>query len=49
MSEEVQITIIGGGVVGCAVAYELSRDSGLDIVLVERILKKRALLRQSCA
>jgi len=36
MSEEVQITIIGGGVVGCAVAYELSRDSGLDIVLVER-------------
>jgi L-2-hydroxyglutarate oxidase LhgO len=36
MSEEVQITIIGGGVIGCAVAYELSRDSDLEIVLVER-------------
>jgi len=36
MSEEVQITIIGGGVIGCAVAYELSRDSDLEIALIER-------------
>ncbi len=36
MSQEVQITIIGGGVIGCAIAYELSRDSGLEIVLIER-------------
>ncbi|MBU4482521.1 MAG: FAD-dependent oxidoreductase [Actinomycetia bacterium] len=36
MSLEVQITIIGGGVIGCAVAYELSRDSGKDIVVVEK-------------
>jgi L-2-hydroxyglutarate oxidase LhgO len=36
MSEEIQITIIGGGVIGCAVAYELARDSSLEIVLVER-------------
>ena len=36
MSEEVQITIIGGGVIGCAVAYELSRDSNLEIALIER-------------
>jgi L-2-hydroxyglutarate oxidase LhgO len=36
MSEEIQITIIGGGVIGCAVAYELSRDSDLEIALIER-------------
>ncbi|MBA7659982.1 L-2-hydroxyglutarate dehydrogenase [subsurface metagenome] len=36
MSLEVQITIVGGGVIGCAVAYELSRDSGKDIVVVEK-------------
>jgi L-2-hydroxyglutarate oxidase LhgO len=36
MSEEIQITIIGGGVIGCAVAYELARDSGLEIALIER-------------
>jgi len=36
MALEVQITIIGGGVIGCAVAYELSRDSGKDIVVVEK-------------
>ncbi len=36
MSEEVQITIIGGGVVGCAIAYELSIKSNQDIVVVEK-------------
>lgn len=36
MSLEVQITIIGGGVVGCAVAYELSKKSNRDIVLIEK-------------
>jgi len=36
MSLEVQITIVGGGVIGCVVAYELSRDSGEDIVVVKK-------------
>ncbi len=36
MSVEVQITIIGGGIVGCAIAYELSRKSNQDIVLIEK-------------
>jgi len=37
MSEEVQITIIGGGVIGCAVAYELSKDSRWeDLVVIEK-------------
>lgn len=38
MSEKVDITIIGAGVVGCALAYELSRDNGgsSDIVVIER-------------
>jgi len=36
MSVEVQITIIGGGVIGCAVAYELSKDSSKNIVVVEK-------------
>jgi L-2-hydroxyglutarate oxidase LhgO len=36
MSEEIQITIIGGGVIGCAVAYELARDSDLEIALIEK-------------
>ncbi len=36
MSLEVQITIVGGGAIGCAVAYELSRDSGKDTVVVEK-------------
>lgn len=39
MSEEVQITIIGGGVVGCAIAYELSKDSDLEIALIEKNMK----------
>jgi L-2-hydroxyglutarate oxidase LhgO len=38
MSEKVDITIIGAGVVGCALAYELSRKNGVssDIVVIER-------------
>lgn len=36
MSEEVQITIIGAGVVGCAIAYELSKKSNQDIVVIEK-------------
>jgi len=36
MTEKIQIAIIGGGVIGCAVAYELSRDSERSIVVVER-------------
>jgi L-2-hydroxyglutarate oxidase LhgO len=36
MSIEVKITIVVGGVIGCAEAYELSRDSGKNIVVVEK-------------
>src|SRR4030042_448129 len=36
MSAEVQITIIGGGVIGCAVAYELSKKHNQGIVVVEK-------------
>lgn len=37
MKEKFPITIIGGGAVGCAVAYELSVNQGIeDIVLLEK-------------
>ncbi len=36
MSERIPITIIGGGVVGCAIAYELSKISKKEIVLIEK-------------
>lgn len=36
MPEEIQITIIGGGVIGCAIAYELSINSQWDIVVIEK-------------
>jgi L-2-hydroxyglutarate oxidase LhgO len=41
MPTQVAITIIGGGVVGCAVAYELSQHSDQDIFLIERNAKIR--------
>jgi len=34
--DRVALTIVGGGVIGCAIARELSRTSGRDILLVER-------------
>ena len=36
MSAEVQITIIGGGVIGCAIACELSKKHNQGIVVVEK-------------
>ena len=36
MSERIPITIIGGGVIGCAIAYEVSKISRKQIVLIER-------------
>ncbi len=36
MPVEVQITIIGGGVIGCAVANELSRKSNQNIAVIEK-------------
>ena len=36
MTQEIPITIIGGGVVGCAIAHELSKRTSLDIVVLER-------------
>lgn len=34
--DRVSITIIGGGVIGCAIAHELSKTGARDILLVER-------------
>ncbi len=36
MTEEIQISIIGGGVVGCAIAYELSKSLDQQICVLER-------------
>ena len=36
MSEEIYITIIGGGVVGCAIAHEISKESKKNIVVIEK-------------
>ena len=36
MGEEVFITVIGAGVVGCAVAYEISQNIKQDIVVIEK-------------
>ncbi|MBU4293061.1 MAG: NAD(P)/FAD-dependent oxidoreductase [Actinobacteria bacterium] len=36
MSEEIYITIIGGGVIGCAIAYEISKESKKNIVIIEK-------------
>ncbi|MBA7638129.1 hypothetical protein ES703_45782 [subsurface metagenome] len=36
MSIEVKITIVVGGVIDCEVAYELSRNSGKDIIVIEK-------------
>ena len=33
---EVQITIIGGGIIGCSVAYHLANEGTKDILLLER-------------
>lgn len=34
--DHASITIIGGGVVGCAIAYELSRNGHKSILVIER-------------
>lgn len=36
MSEDIFITIIGGGVVGCAVALEISKEYNKNIVVIEK-------------
>ncbi len=36
MSEDIYITIIGGGVIGCAVAYEIAKESKKNIVIIEK-------------
>lgn len=39
MPEKIPITIIGGGVIGCAIAYELSKSLDKEIFLIERNAK----------
>ena len=36
MSEEIFVTIIGGGVVGCAIALEISKEYDKNIVVIEK-------------
>jgi L-2-hydroxyglutarate oxidase LhgO len=36
MSEDIYITIIGAGVIGCAIAYEISSKSKKNIVVIEK-------------
>ncbi len=36
MKDSAQVAIIGGGVVGCSIAYHLAKNGWTDVVLVER-------------
>ncbi|MEK6969234.1 MAG: NAD(P)/FAD-dependent oxidoreductase [Nanoarchaeota archaeon] len=36
MTEKISITIVGGGIVGCAIAYELSKPGNVQIALLEQ-------------
>ena len=36
LPNEVQIIIIGGGIIGCSVAYHLAKEGAKDILLLER-------------
>ncbi|MGH2371918.1 MAG: FAD-dependent oxidoreductase, partial [bacterium] len=36
MKEEAQAVIIGGGVIGCSIAYHLADMGWKDVVLVEK-------------
>jgi sarcosine oxidase subunit beta len=36
LKSKYSVTIIGGGVIGCSIAYHLSEDFGEDVVLLER-------------
>ena len=34
--ERAQVVIIGGGVIGCSIAYHLAKEGWTDVVLLER-------------
>ena len=36
LPDEVQIIIIGGGIIGCSVAYHLAKEGAKDVLLLER-------------
>ena len=36
MKSQVQVAVIGGGVVGCSVLYHLAKAGWRDVVLIER-------------
>ena len=36
LPHEVQIIIIGGGIIGCSVAYHLAKEGAKDVLLLER-------------
>lgn len=36
LPKQAQIIIIGGGVIGCSVAYHLAKEGAKDVLLLER-------------
>jgi len=35
-TDEAEVVIVGGGVIGCSVAYNLARGGLTDVLLIER-------------
>ena len=36
LPKQAQIIIIGGGIIGCSVAYHLAKEGAKDVLLLER-------------
>ena len=46
LPDEVQIIIIGGGIIGCSVAYHLAKEGAKDVLLLEKGQIGRASCRE---
>jgi glycine/D-amino acid oxidase-like deaminating enzyme len=42
LPERSELVIIGGGVVGCSIAYQLARRGKTDVTVIERLGSPRA-------